>query len=30
MEAKNNNKNGMNDIENVKNEVKVKEESRKA
>lgn len=30
MEAKNNNKNGMNVIENVENEVKVTEESRKA
>lgn len=30
MEAKNNNKNGMNVIENVENEVQVKEESRKA
>lgn len=30
MEAKNNNKNGMNVIENVENEVQVTEESRKA
>lgn len=30
MEAKNNNKNGMNVIENVENEVQVAEESRKA
>lgn len=30
MEAKNNNKNGMNVIENIENEVKVTEESRKA
>ena len=30
MEAKNNNKNGMNVIENIENEVQVTEESRKA